>query len=65
MENHRVVLELPEAAIAVEAEQSSNSPGRMIVIDVLGRSGLADGAQSTLLSKHVISFCGGDAVATG
>src|SRR3954451_20188896 len=35
-EEHRVVPELPRAAVAVEAQYPANPAGAMIVIDVLG-----------------------------
>lgn len=36
----RVVLELPEAAVAVETQECSHRAGRMIMVDVRGGRGL-------------------------
>jgi len=64
MERHRVVLELAEAAVAVEAEQRSDSASRMIMIDVRGRRGLANRTQTVLLFQHRVGFCSRESVAT-
>jgi hypothetical protein len=48
VEGDGIVLELPETAVAVEAEQSPDLARRMIVIDVLRRSYLADGTHAVL-----------------
>jgi hypothetical protein len=55
-EHPRVVLELTEATVAVEAEQSADGPRRMVVIHVRGRSCLADGTHSALGGQQEICF---------
>jgi hypothetical protein len=37
VEERRIVLELAEPAVAVEAQQGSDDTGLMVVVDVLGR----------------------------
>jgi hypothetical protein len=59
----RVVLELTEPPVAVEAEQRPDGTGHVVVIDVLSGRCLADGAQAALLGQEVICLSGGDAVA--
>jgi hypothetical protein len=53
-ENGRVVSHIAERLVAVEAEQATNFPGRVIVIDVVGCHLLATSAQATLLSEHSV-----------
>jgi hypothetical protein len=60
----RVVLELTETAVAVEAEQSSHLVRGVIVVDVSCGRGLADGTQTVLHREHDVRFFGGYAVPT-
>jgi hypothetical protein len=61
-EQARVVLELAEAAVAVEAEQGSDRARLVVVVDVRRRSGLADRAEATLRLEHRVSVLGRDPV---
>jgi hypothetical protein len=63
VQHGRVVLELAEAAVAVEAEQRPDVSGFMVVINVLGRCGAANGAQAALRIQPKVRFLGRDAVA--
>jgi hypothetical protein len=51
-----IVLELAQAAIAIETEQGSDAAGRMIVIDVDRRRSLAYRTETTLLLEHRVCF---------
>jgi hypothetical protein len=62
-EEHRVVPELPQAAVAVEAQYPANPPGAMIVINVLGVGSATDGTDAPLLSQHLVDLCLPHAVA--
>jgi hypothetical protein len=46
---HRIVPELSEATIAVETEQSPDTPGHMVVVDVIGHPREANSALPSLL----------------
>jgi hypothetical protein len=60
----RIVPELAESAVAVEAEQGSDFSGRMVVVDVCCRRRLADIAQPTLRLEHHVYFFSGDSIAS-
>jgi hypothetical protein len=57
-----IVLELPQPAVAVEAEQRSDGAGLMVVVDVGGWCRLADGADSPLEVEQVVRLRRGDSV---
>jgi hypothetical protein len=61
-EELRTIPELPEAAVAVEAQYPAHPPGAMIVIDMLRIIRAADGADAPLLGQHRIDFGLTDAV---
>ena len=62
-EEIRAVPELPQAAVAVEAQYPANPAGAVIVIDVLGIRGAADGTDAPLPGEHLVEFRLADAVA--
>jgi hypothetical protein len=63
MQQQRIILELAEASVAVEAQQRSICTGLVVVIDVLRRGCAADGAEATLFLEHGVGFLGADPVA--
>jgi hypothetical protein len=62
VEEERIVLELTESAVAVEAQQGSDGAGLVVAIQVLCRRRAADGAESALLLQHGVSLLGADPV---
>ena len=62
-EHHRVVLELPEAPVAGEAQQLAHPAGPVVVVDVCRGCRPADGAPPTLGDQHRVGLLGRDAVA--
>jgi hypothetical protein len=60
----RIVLELAQPAVAVEAEESTHLAGHMVVIHVYSGRDPADGTQATLGGQQRIRFLSGDAVPT-
>jgi len=58
----RIVLELAQSTVAVEAQQGSDGAGGVIMIDVLCGSSLADRTQPTLSVEQRIGFLRSDAV---
>jgi hypothetical protein len=59
-----IVTELPEPAIAAEAQNSTNATREVIVIDVFGRRPVADQAHVALLSNQLLDLGRANAVAT-
>jgi hypothetical protein len=59
----RVVSELAETAVAVEAEDAANLTGQVAVIDVLGVWSAADGADAALLRDELRNLISADPVA--
>src|SRR3954470_24860265 len=55
-EELRAVPELPQTAVAVEAQYPAHPTGAMIVIDVLGIRGAADRADAPLLGKQLVDL---------
>jgi len=62
-EDSGAVLELPQPAVAVEAQYPAYPTGAMIVINVLGVGLAADGAPAGLLGQHPVELGLADAVA--
>src|SRR5215218_4914525 len=58
-----VVLELPEPAVAVEAEKRPYHASRVVMVDMVGWRRPTDGAQAALLLKKVVGLFGGNPVA--
>jgi hypothetical protein len=46
------ITELAQRTVAVEAQESTDTPGGVIVVNVRSRSHLADRAQTVLLLEH-------------
>jgi hypothetical protein len=61
-EEPRVVLELTEAAVAVEAQYPAHPAVAMIVINVLRAGTATDGAAALLGSQHLVEFGLTDAI---
>jgi hypothetical protein len=61
-QDRRVVLELAEAAVALEAQQLPDDAGRVVVVDVRGWCGTADGAETALCCEHGGRVCRRDPV---
>jgi hypothetical protein len=59
-----VIAELPEATIAVEAEDAAHFPGSMIVVDVFGIRPTADCTDTALLSDEIVELVRTDAIST-
>jgi hypothetical protein len=59
----RVVAELPEATVAVEAKDAANAARGVIVVDMLGTWFPAYRTDVTLLAYKLVELCGADAVA--
>jgi hypothetical protein len=59
----RVVAELPEATVAVEAKDASNLTRRVVVVNMVGPRSLADGANAALLADKVFDLRCAEAVA--
>jgi hypothetical protein len=59
----RLVTELAERAVAVEAEQTAYPLRRVVVVDMDGRRLTAAPAHATLLGEHLVEVLCGDAVA--
>src|SRR3954470_16366498 len=55
-EELRAVPELPQTAVAVEAQYPAHPAGAMIVIDVLGIRPAADRAHAPLLGKQLVDL---------
>jgi hypothetical protein len=62
LQDRRIVLELPEPAVAVEAQEGSHGTGRMIMINMDCRRRSADGTESLLSGEHVVGLSGCDPV---
>ncbi|GID92555.1 hypothetical protein Adi01nite_19670 [Amorphoplanes digitatis] len=62
-EEFRAVPELPEAAVAVEAQYPAHPAGAMIVIEVLGICCATDGAAAFLSQQHLVELDRAAAVA--
>jgi hypothetical protein len=63
-EHRWVIPELPQPAIAVEAEEFTYGAGHVVVVDVPGRRCPADGAEAALRRQHHVGFLGSDSVPT-
>jgi hypothetical protein len=59
----RVVAELPQSAVAVEAQNASHTTRRVIVINMVRPGSLADGARTALLTDQVFDVGCTEAVA--
>ena len=63
-EDVRTVPELPQTAVAVEAQYPAHPAGAMIVVEVLGVGGSADGAAAALSCQQFVELHLPDAVTT-
>jgi hypothetical protein len=61
----RVVFELTESAVAVEAQQCSHPAGLVVMVDVDRRRHRADGTEPLLLVEQVVRLRGRDPVSPG
>jgi hypothetical protein len=64
VEEGRVILELAEATVAVEAQQRSDRTSGVIVVDVGRRGSSADRAQTALGLEHGVGLDCGNPVPT-
>jgi hypothetical protein len=62
LKEKRVILELAEATVAVEAQQRSDRTSGVIVVDVGSRGSSADRAHALLSLEHEIRFSRGDPI---
>jgi hypothetical protein len=62
VEQNGIVKELGKPAVAVEAKYSPHSTGCVVVIDVFGLAGLADGADTVLLKDQPLDRHGVEVV---
>jgi hypothetical protein len=56
------IAELAERAVAVEAEESADPVGGVIMVDVLGGRLATDGTQAALFGEHLVEVLDGNAV---
>ena len=62
LESVDAVLELPQPAVAVEAQDATDLTRHMIVVDMLRNRFTADGTEATLAQSHLIHISLGDPV---
>jgi hypothetical protein len=60
----RVIGELPQPPVAVEAQDAANAVRRVIVIDVLGIGLATNRADTALVADHFVDFGSADTIAT-